>query len=87
MARAEAGQAVQAEESLTVREHLEEAVLVEPAIDDLVEARWVVEDVPEAVLKVAQCLLEVVWHLVIKLGDQGMALIGTLVGGVGGATR
>lgn len=56
--------AIDAEERVAVREHAEKSVLVKKAIDDLVVADWVVQNVPEAVLKILKSLLEILWELV-----------------------
>ena len=77
LARVESCQAIQAEEGLTVGEHTEHTIFVKPSINDLVEARRIVEDVPKAVFEAKQGLLEIVGDLVIEmLGDQDLALVG-----------
>ena len=51
------------EERLAVREHTEQAVLVEPPVEDVAVAGWVVQNVPEGIFKALQGLLEVLGHL------------------------
>ena len=46
-----------------MREHAEETILVEKAIQDFVVARGIVQDVPEAVIQILQGLLKVLGNL------------------------
>lgn len=50
-------QAVNPEELLAVGEHAEEPILVKEAVNDVIVANRVVQDVPEAVFEVLECLL------------------------------